>query len=146
MSEQFFLHNKSGAIPAYMRDAVKKKFLIALSETNRVGYASRAAGITRQTAWDWRNSGYISDQELRECREVYEEILESGIENGHFGRRSKDPFDHASGRRLLALAKAVLPEYGGRARYTVQYSTQGWTPQERAEIYNRIREIQAKHR
>jgi hypothetical protein len=132
---------------AVIRDRAKNIFLDNLAQTNRIGVAAKAAGISRWTAWDWRRRGFLTDDELLDARSTYEELLEMSYSMGHFGSRSghKGPVDRLSGRRMLAHAKRVLPEFGGRKPFTVQYSTAGWTPEEKADIYNRIRAIQAKH-
>ena len=131
-------------LATFRRDQAKKIFLARLAETNRIGFASQAAGITRMTPYNWIRSGYITQQELEECREVYESLLELSLSMGHFGQRSKHPY--TSSRLLLARAKAVLPEFGGRKRGIVSYDTSKWTPDEKAAVYHLIRETHAKHR
>lgn len=144
--------NKCSPIPKADRDAVKQLFLDKLAETNRIDIASKAAGISRITAWNWRNSGYVSEEELADCRAAYEAYVQQMlwanwyIHHGRIAEYGTDIFAGITTRRLVAVARSTLPEWGGKQLHMVRYSTAGWTPQEKADIYNRIREIQRRHR
>lgn len=144
------LHNKGGPIPKAYRDHVKQKFLDAMAETNRVTVACRQAGITRMTARAWMISGYVSEEELEECYLAYTEHVKNMIATNMFvhGRivHPEDMWECVPTRRLWMIAKATVPEFGGRPRAELRFSTSGWTYTEIMEIRERIIEIQAKHR
>jgi hypothetical protein len=144
--------NNTAPIPKAYRDEVKRIFLEKLAETNRIDVSAKAAGVSRITAWNWRNSGYVTEEELAECRAAYEVLVQNMlwanwfVHHGRVAEYGNDIFDGMSTRRLVAVARSVLPDWGGKQLHIVRYSTVGWTPSEKADIYNRIREIQKKHR
>jgi hypothetical protein len=58
----------------------------------------------------------------------------------------EDMWECVPTRRLWMIAKATVPEFGGRPRRELRFSTSGWTYTEIAEVREHIQNIQAKHR
>ena len=57
----------------YKRDRQKKRFIAALTEQGTVYHAAQAAGISRQTAYRWRD-------EDPEFAELWDEAIENAVD------------------------------------------------------------------
>jgi 20S proteasome alpha/beta subunit len=63
----------------YKRDTRKKRFIAALEAQGTVLHACRAAGISRQTAYRWRDDDLEFAFEWDEARENAVDVVESTI-------------------------------------------------------------------
>ncbi len=144
------IHN--GPIPKAYRDDIKHTFLAEMARSNRIAWACKAAGISRYTAWQWRLHNYITEEELEDARTAYETVVETTLaahyqlRPGHVAESIADPFDSISTRHLWGIAKAVLPEYGGKKYRELRFNINGWTAQEIHEVRGHILTIQRRHK
>ncbi len=120
--------------------------------SNRITLACRAAGISRYTAWQWRNQNYVTEEELADARIAYETAVETTLaahyqlRHGRVAESIADPFENISTRRLWALAKATLPEFGGKKYRELRFHINHWTAQEIHEVREHILTIQRRHK
>jgi hypothetical protein len=119
--------NKDGQIEPYNREKVKQAFLDTYGRCYIIQTACDAAGINRNTFYKWRKAGYISDAEMAECLEKWqdvlrEEILKVGIvgvqqplvHNGRIVLESdgrKAFINKRDNHVLTQLAERYLPEW-----------------------------------
>ncbi len=121
------LRNKSGPMSEAQREVAKSIILDVLSRTNIKQAAIEAAGIRRDTLLDWIAIGYITQKELQEAYEQYQDMLRGEIVKRTFigvpkplvanGRLVYDrdgrqvSINHIDTRLLTELAKRHLPEW-----------------------------------
>jgi hypothetical protein len=119
--------NKDGQIEPYNRENVKQAFLDTYGRCYIIQTACDTAGINRNTFYNWRKAGYISDAEMAECLEKWQDVLrEELVKVGIVG--VQQPLVHngrivleSDGRKafinkrdnhvLTQLAERYLPEW-----------------------------------
>jgi hypothetical protein len=141
---------KPGPMSSEQREVVKRNFLQALAETSRVAISARRAGTSRHTIMAWIRNGFLSQEEMEYAYAAYEEILRSMIWATYYVKDSRiaempvDFWQHIPTRRLLAMARSVIPEYGGYKHKRLQFNIDNWTLDEQAEIREHIIRIQQR--
>lgn len=94
-----------------VRDERKQKFLEVLAETHNVRAACKAAGISRTTAYTWREQ---DEQFMLDWENALDDAVEDLL--GALHERAKDKSDLAA----FFLVKGRRPEY--RDSYKVEHS------------------------
>jgi hypothetical protein len=121
------LRYKSGPKPDIHRDAIKARYLETMSKTYNVGWSATAAGIDRRTILNWRNEGYITQDDEQQaydafCDYIGAEVVKLGllgteeplISNGRVvhDQAGNVVYHHVIDKRLLArLADRHLPGF-----------------------------------
>lgn len=119
--------NKDGQIEPYVRENVKQTFLDTYECFYIIQTACDAAGISRNTFYNWRKAGFITDADMAEALEKWqdvlrEELLKVGIvgvqqplvHNGRIVLESdgRKAFIHKRDNHVLTLlAERYLPEW-----------------------------------
>src|SRR6266566_2860043 len=75
---------KSGRKPQTHRDAIKARYLETMGKTFNVSWSAEAAGIDRRTILNWRNEGYITQDEEQQaydtfCDFIGAEVIKLGL-------------------------------------------------------------------
>src|SRR5260370_31867429 len=124
--------HRPGPMSPVERETVKRNFLQALAETNKVATSARRVGSSRHTIMSWQRSGFISQEELDHACAAYEEVLRSMIWATYYVKDSRiaesptDFWQHIPTRRLLALARSTLQEYGGYNQKQLPFNIDNW--------------------
>ncbi len=119
--------NNSGAIEPWNRENVKQTFLETYGRCYIIQTACDAADINRNTFYAWRKAGFITDADMAECLEKWqdvlrEELLKVGIvgvqqplvHNGRIVLESdgrKALINKRDNHVLTLLAERYLPEW-----------------------------------
>lgn len=72
--------NNTAPLKADERPKIKAKFLEVMAQTNIFTVACDAAGVTRRTVYKWKESGFLSDEEMKEAYRRYQDGLRAELE------------------------------------------------------------------
>lgn len=93
--------NNSGQIEPWNRENVKQRFLYTYGRCYINQTACDAAGINRNTFYNWRKTSFITDADMVECLEKWQDVLrEELVKVGIIWLRLQQPLVH-NGRIVL---------------------------------------------
>ena len=98
----------------------------------------------------WIRNGFLSQEELDHAYAAYEEILRGMLWASYFVKDSRiaesptDFWQHIPTRRLLAMARSTLQEFGGYKHKQLRFNIDGWTVDEMTEIREHIIRIRQR--
>lgn len=133
------------------RETVKRNFLQALAESGKIAIAARKAGISRYSINYWRHHNYLTQEEINHALLAHEEVLRGMIwarfyvRDHRIAETPEDFWHEISSRKLWAMAKSIVPEYGGGKHRRLQFNIDGWTLAEQSEVREHIIRIQQRH-